>query len=367
MPTPEHVSGEFVSGGEIPDTGLDLSAPMHTQTFLVKDGLRYDCVYMSCVSKNKETATNALLGELKKVFGSATIKVMAFLVKPSVLLLPAMDISHLDGEVKSVPDHYAAYCFFFARYCGRALTKQDLMRLGVKHTTWEGSVGTYLDPPEPPEPLPPPEEDEPVNTEDINDLRELVGEIEEELVKDLDLSAEYAALPKKELIQHLRAIEKAVGADILAKQKAMGEKAVADYGQRTLELITDEHLPAAISTEKEFEEADGWWEGFEKDNTKVPTPQEILGARYPELGKAMKESGVGLLDSAGRELQEMRKYFGAGSGTYVVTVDFQLARTQAMKLTDEAIVKVTKALNAKPRKARKPTKKAKKVNSKKKR
>jgi hypothetical protein len=51
----------------------------------------------------------------------------------------------------------------------------------------------------------------------------------------------------------------------------------------------------------------------------------------------------------------MRKFFGQGSGLYLVTVDFQIARTEAFKLDERAQRKIHKAL--KPKRKRKATKK----------
>ena len=79
-------------------------------------------------------------------------------------------------------------------------------------------------------------------------------------------------------------------------------------------------------------------------------PAFVMSAAHPEFAAAMKKYGVDPYAAPGRELEEMKKYFGQGSGTYLVTVDFQLARTEAFKLDEKALKKMTKAL--------KPAKKA---------
>lgn len=89
-------------------------------------------------------------------------------------------------------------------------------------------------------------------------------------------------------------------------------------------------------------------------NTTAP---EIVGMMQSEFAEAAKKHNIDLSATPGRELQEMRKYFSQGSGVYLVTVDFQTARTEAFKLDDRAQKKITRAL--------KPAKKKRKMAPKK--
>jgi hypothetical protein len=93
--------------------------------------------------------------------------------------------------------------------------------------------------------------------------------------------------------------------------------------------------------------------------TDVTDPVQAIAFMHPEFAEAAFKHGVDLRRPAGRELEQMRKYFGQGSGTYLVTVDFQLARTEAFKLDERAQKKITKALKTKPKK--KSTRNTKKV------
>jgi len=95
--------------------------------------------------------------------------------------------------------------------------------------------------------------------------------------------------------------------------------------------------------------------------TDVKDPMQALAFMHPEFAQAAHAFGVDLNRPAGRELEEMRKYFGAGSGTYLVTVDFQLARTEAFKLDDRAQKRITKALKPKPKKRKKKSTRSTKV------
>lgn len=90
------------------------------------------------------------------------------------------------------------------------------------------------------------------------------------------------------------------------------------------------------------------------------TTAETIATLHPEIQAAADKYGIDLKAKPGRELEEMRKYFGQGSGLYLVTVDFQIARTEAFKLDERAQKKIAKALKpAKKRVSRsKPVKKA---------
>ena len=89
--------------------------------------------------------------------------------------------------------------------------------------------------------------------------------------------------------------------------------------------------------------------------TDVADPVQAIAFMHPEFAQAAFKHGVDLNKPAGRELEQMRKYFGQGSGTYLVTVDFQTARSEAFKLDERAQKKITKALAAKPKKRKKST------------
>lgn len=96
--------------------------------------------------------------------------------------------------------------------------------------------------------------------------------------------------------------------------------------------------------------------------TDVTDPVQAIAFMHPVFAAAAAKHGIDLNRPPGRELQEMRKYFGQGSGTYLVTVDFQLARTEAFKLDEKAQKKITKALTPAKKRAKlpKPTLKRKK-------
>lgn len=95
--------------------------------------------------------------------------------------------------------------------------------------------------------------------------------------------------------------------------------------------------------------------------TGVRDPVEAISIMHPEIAAAAKRLGIDLKGRPGRELEEMRKYFGQGSGLYMVAVDFQTARTDAHKLNVAAQRKIAKVLKpkVKPKKrlAKKPVKK----------
>lgn len=87
----------------------------------------------------------------------------------------------------------------------------------------------------------------------------------------------------------------------------------------------------------------------------VADPVAAIAFMHPEIAEAAAKHGIDLKARPGRELEEMRKYFGQGSGLYLVTVDFQTARTEAFKLDERAQRKIYKAL--KPKRKRKVVKK----------
>lgn len=85
-------------------------------------------------------------------------------------------------------------------------------------------------------------------------------------------------------------------------------------------------------------------ERYEPPLTEAKLIDHVLQDVSP-LGDAVKALGLTGAD-AGRELQEMRKYFGQGSGLYVVDVNFEAVRSQAFKLDEAATARVHKALLA---------------------
>lgn len=91
--------------------------------------------------------------------------------------------------------------------------------------------------------------------------------------------------------------------------------------------------------------------------TSVADPVEAIAFMHPEFAEAAAKHGIDLKQAPGRELEQMRKFFGQGTGLYLVTVDFQLARTEAHKLDERAQKKILLAL--KPAKKKRAKKKAK--------
>lgn len=86
--------------------------------------------------------------------------------------------------------------------------------------------------------------------------------------------------------------------------------------------------------------------------TGVLDPVEAI-AHHPEMKQAFEAYNVDLR-KPGAELQEMRKYFGQGSGLYLVNVDFRLARSEAFLLNEKAKKKIAKALKPAVKKKSKP-------------
>lgn len=89
----------------------------------------------------------------------------------------------------------------------------------------------------------------------------------------------------------------------------------------------------------------------------VADPVAAIAYMHPEIAAAAAKHGIDLTAKPGRELEQMRKFFGQGSGLYLVTVDFQVARTEAFKLDERAQKKIHKAL--KPKRKKRATKRAK--------
>ncbi len=72
----------------------------------------------------------------------------------------------------------------------------------------------------------------------------------------------------------------------------------------------------------------------------------IAGALTDADRAALAARGISLNGLLGRECEEMRKYFGAGTGTYVAVADFGNARSFAQKVTDDGAERIIKALDA---------------------
>lgn len=91
-------------------------------------------------------------------------------------------------------------------------------------------------------------------------------------------------------------------------------------------------------------------EGYELSLEGVADPVAAIAYLHPEIAEGAKKYGIDLTKAPGRELEQMRKYFGAGSGLYLVTVDFRTVRTEAFLLDVEAQKKIHAALRPKRRK-----------------
>ena len=91
-------------------------------------------------------------------------------------------------------------------------------------------------------------------------------------------------------------------------------------------------------------------------------PVAAIAYMHPEIAQAAEKHGIDLKQPPGRELEQMRKFFGQGSGLYLVTVDFQIARTEAFKLDERAQKKIHKALKPKRKKRRTTKKKVSRVS-----
>lgn len=59
----------------------------------------------------------------------------------------------------------------------------------------------------------------------------------------------------------------------------------------------------------------------------------------------LKARGIDLSGRLGHECEEMRKYFGQGTGTYLAVADFENARAFAQKVTDAGAERCIKALD----------------------
>jgi len=89
--------------------------------------------------------------------------------------------------------------------------------------------------------------------------------------------------------------------------------------------------------------------------TGVADPVQAIMGMHPEMAAAASKYDALAQKPTGRELEQMRKYFGQGTGMYLVTVNFQLARTEAFKLDLRAQRKILKALKPKAKKRPKKT------------
>ena len=129
------------------------------------------------------------------------------------------------------------------------------------------------------------------------------------------------------------------------------EAAYVDTQEHQNTLVLEQPLPPKLGDIVEIDKE----KKIELRITDVADPVQAIAFMHPVFAAAAAKHGIDLNKPAGRELQEMRKYFAQGSGTYLVTVDFQLARTEAFKLDERAQKKITKALTPPKRKKRKST------------
>ena len=270
--------------------------------------------FLSVVSTDKDFAIHTLRRDLLKLKLAPFVSVKAFLAKPSVIALVC------DPDPGEQPDttmykdlrgpvpakrRWAAFCFlhgmrFLPPNGEEALNRKSLQQIGCGSAVNEGETG--------------------LRVERLNDpvLRESYEALKEELPiieGTLDESPEEAAVQES-----------------LYPEQRMPPKETTAY------LRPDGKTETVV--------------------TGIADPVEVISYQYPEFAAAAKKHGVDLTKPPGRELEEMRKYFGQGSGLYLVTVDFQVARTEAFKLDERAQRRMLKALN--PPKRKKLAKKVKK-------
>jgi hypothetical protein len=163
------------------------------------------------------------------------------------------------------------------------------------------------------------------------------------------LSSFYQALSREELQRHLDAMVQQ-GPDIELR-KEYGSLSDDELASHVNEAARATLLDPLVVSQPMSPNVRPW--GAEE----ITDPAQIISKMHPEFVKHAADLKVEFSSAhAGRELEEMKKYFGQGSGVYLVTVDFQTARSEAFRLDDKAQKKITKAL--KP--AKKRTKPAKK-------
>jgi hypothetical protein len=143
--------------------------------------------------------------------------------------------------------------------------------------------------------------------------------------------------------------------DISPHDKWLEEQAkLVDTQEHQNSMVIEQPLPPKMGDILEIDRE----KQIELLITDVADAVQAVSFMHPEFAAAAMKHGVDLSQPAGRELEQMRKFFGQGSGTYLVTVDFQVARTEAFKLDERAQKKITKALKEKPKK-RKSTRRTK--------
>lgn len=295
--------GTFFDKPEIKSTIYQSGAPQN---------MVLDCSFFSVISSDKQAAINTLRRDLLFIKNLwPRVKVVGFLSKPSLLELKtpakpdemADDVVYVDlrGPIPA-KRKWAAFCFLFAYedsfwdYAGKggykSITVDGWKKMGLPSAVREGEVGHEV-----------PANDQlftavaPVWSAQTQEYAPVDDSVE------IDVSDLEPQLASKEL-----------------------EFAPEPYREQQLTTLTAQGETKAA---------------------------KVIGALHPEIQTAADKHGIDLGARPGRELQEMRKYFGAGSGLYFSTVDFQTARVSSTLLTLEAQKRIYKALNDNPKPKRK--------------
>lgn len=277
------------------------------------DGRQYlaQAAFLSVVSTDKDYAIHTLRRDLLKLKLAPFVSVKAFLAKPSVIALVTDPDPGEQADTTMYKDlrgpvpakrRWAAFCFlhgmrFLPPNGEEALTQKVLQQLGCGTAVREGDVG--------------------VRVERLNDpvIRQAYEALKEEELPIIEGTLEES--PEEAAIQ-----------EALYPEQRMPPKEMSTY------LRPDAKTETVV--------------------TGVSDPVEVIAYQHPEFAAAAEKLGVDLTKSPGRELEQMRKFFGQGTGLYLVTVDFQVARTEAFKLDERAQKRILRALNP-PKK--KPAKK----------
>lgn len=143
---------------------------------------------------------------------------------------------------------------------------------------------------------------------------------------------------------------------------------VKPNGDHCEECVTDGFVDEMLASAEKSEQF--WQEELDEPDIDITMDEDLSSAQvvvtglkdpvqaamevHPEMAVAARAYEVDL-HTPGRELQEMTKYFGQGSGLYLVDVNFKEARTEAFFLNEDAKKRIVKALKSK--KGPKPLKK----------
>jgi hypothetical protein len=280
-------------------------------------GLLLPCAFISVVSANKKQAVARLRRDLWKLHNS-TARVVAFLAKPSVIELVSEPRENEIADTVMTKDlrgpvpakrRYAAFCFLHGYRDDRRLgewpvnlDQRTLKTLGIDSAVSEGEVGNDID------------FDRPLEMIHTDLALTPVSEDPSEAfvtVNDDEIQEQLYPLPPMPPGQE----------NILLKPNGKTELVI----------------------------------------TGVNDPVEAVAYMHPEFKAAADKHGIDLTKPPGRELEQMRKFFGQGSGLYLVTVDFQTARSEAFKLDERAQKKIAIALKVKKPKRKNRAKKQAKV------